>query len=615
MKTVRLTMAQALIRYLVAQMLMDEKKKVPLFAGAFAIFGHGNVAGLGEALFQVRRSLPTYRAHNEQTMAHAAIAYTKAMRRKQMMLCTSSIGPGATNMVTAAALAYVNRLPVLFLPGDIFATRQPDPVLQQSENEADPTASVNDCFRPVSRYWDRITRPEQLLQSLPQAISILTDPARCGPVTLSLPQDVQAYAYDYPADFFAPRVHSVRRQPPEERELKSVVEIIKKARKPFLIGGGGVLYSQAEKELTGFVARHRIPVGETQAGKGCLLWNNPFNMGAVGVTGTTAANRLANQADVVIAVGSRLQDFTTGSWALFKNPKMKLIQLNVNLMDTVKHHSLPLLADARIGLKTISKSLAAWKSPVSWQNIVQKEKAKWERISTRVCSYKGKELPSDAQVVEAVQQCANNKTTVVCAAGSLPAELHKHWRNRTHDGYHVEYGYSCMGYEIAGGMGVKMARPEREIIIVVGDGSYLMHNSELATSVMLGAKIILVVLDNRGYGCISRLQQACGGEMFNNLLEHKNTYHRLNNRIDFTQHAHSLGAAAEKLSHLQELPDALRRARKSPISYAVVIDTDPFISTSEGSSWWEVGVPEVSTMSSVRTSHRAQRQGKKEQKF
>ena len=613
MKTVRLTMAQALIRYLVAQRVGD--KQMSLFAGAFAIFGHGNVAALGEALFQARRNLPTYRAHNEQTMAHAAIAYAKAKRRRRMMLCTSSIGPGATNMVTAAALAYVNRLPVLFLPGDIFTTRQPDPVLQQSENEADPSVSVNDCFRPVSRYWDRITRPEQLLQSLPQAISVLTDPARCGPVTLSLPQDVQAYAYDYPADFFAPRVHSIRRQLPEERELEAVAETIRRAKKPFVIGGGGVRYSQAEKELTQFITRHRIPAGETQAGKGCLLWENPFNMGAIGVTGTSAANRLASRADAIIAIGSRLQDFTTGSWALFKNPKLRLIQINVNLMDTVKHHALPLLADAQVGLKALSKSLAAWKSPPQWQELLKKERASWEKTSRRVCGYGGKGLPSDAQVVEAVQQCADPTTTVVCAAGSLPAELHKHWRNLTHDSYHVEYGYSCMGYEIAGGMGVKLACPEREIIIVVGDGSYLMHNSELATSVMLGTKIILVVLDNRGYGCIHRLQQACGGEMFNNLLEHPNTYHKAKNPVDFAQHARALGAAAEKIDHIKELPDALQRAREGNLSHVIVLDTDPFMSTRQGGSWWEVGVPEVSAQASIRESHRVQQQGKKRQRF
>lgn len=615
MKTIRLTMAQALIRYVVNQKTIIAGKQQPLFAGAFAIFGHGNVAGLGEALFQVRRSLPTYRGHNEQTMAHSAIAYAKAMRRHQMMLCTSSIGPGATNMVTAAALAYVNRLPILFLPGDIFVTRQPDPVLQQSESESDPTISVNDCFRPVSRYWDRITRPEQLLQSLPQAIATLLDPAKCGPVTLSLPQDVQACAYDYPASFFTPRTHIVRRPPPEERELIEVVDAIKKAKKPFLIAGGGVLYSQAEKGLTNFVTKHKIPAGETQAGKGSLLWANPFNLGAVGVTGTSATNTLAKQADVVIAVGTRLQDFTTGSWSLFQGPNLKLIQLNVNLMDLTKHHSLPLLADAQIGLKMISQKLGSWTSPSSWQKLAIREKEKWVKTSARICTPKKRGRPSDAQVVEIVQQFANDKTTVVCAAGSLPAELHKHWRSKTHSSYHVEYGYSCMGYEIAGGMGVKMAQPEREIVVVVGDGSYLMHNSELATSIMLGYKIIVVVLDNRGFGCINRLQQACGGEPFNNLLEHKNTIHKLNNPIDFVQHADSLGADTKKVSHIGELPNALEQARMSKLSYVIVLDTDPDITTSEGSSWWEVGVPQVSMRAQVRKAYRTQQQGKKEQRY
>ena len=615
MKTIRLTMAQALVRYIVNQKTIIAGKTEPLFAGAFAIFGHGNVAGLGEALFQARRSLPTYRGHNEQTMAHSAIAYAKAMRRRQMMLCTSSIGPGATNMVTAAALAYVNRLPILFLPGDIFATRQPDPVLQQSESETDPTISVNDCFRPVSRYWDRITRPEQLLQSLPQAIATLLDPAKCGPVTLSLPQDVQGYAYDYPASFFTSRTHAVRRPPPEDRELMEVVDTIKKAKKPFLIAGGGVLYSQAERELTSFVTKHKIPAGETQAGRGSLLWANPFNLGAVGVTGTSATNALAKQADVIIAVGTRLQDFTTGSWSLFQGRNLKLIQLNVNLMDLTKHHSLPLLADAQTGLKLISQKIGSWTSPASWQRLTQREKEKWAKTSAAICAPKDTGRPSDAQVVEVVQQFANDKTTVVCAAGSLPAELHKHWRSKTHSSYHVEYGYSCMGYEIAGGMGVKMAQPEREIVVVVGDGSYLMHNSELATSIMLGYKIIVVVLDNRGFGCINRLQQACGVEPFNNLLEHKNTIHKLNNPIDFVQHADSLGADTKKVSHLSELPNALKQARMSKLSYVIVIDTDPDITTSEGSSWWEVGMPQVSMRAQVKKAYRAQQQGKQEQRY
>lgn len=613
MKTIKLTMAQALVHYLSVQKVMMDDKAIPLFAGGFAIFGHGNVVGLGEALFQNRQRLPIYRAHNEQTMAHIAIAFAKAMRRQRLMLCTSSIGPGATNMVTAAALAYVNRLPVLFLPGDVFATRQPDPVLQQSENEADPTASVNDCFRPVSRFWDRITRPEQLLQSLPQALSILTDPARCGPVTLSLPQDVQAYAYDYPKEFFKARTHLIRRLPPETREIDAAAQLIKKAKKPFLIAGGGVLYSRAEAELGKFVMRHGIPAGETQAGKGSLLWKDPANMGALGVTGTTAANSLARRADVIIAVGSRLQDFTTSSWSLFGNAK--IIQLNVNLMDTAKHHATTVLADAQVGLKSLDRALAAWKSPLQWRNLMNKEKEKWLGISQRICKPQTTGLPSDAQVVEVVQQFAIKKTTVVCAAGSLPAELHKHWRSQTHASYHVEYGYSCMGYEIAGGLGIKMAQPEREIVVVLGDGSYLMHNSELATSVMLGMKIILVILDNRGFGCINRLQQACGGEPFNNLLEEKNTYSKQRNRIDFAQHAQSLGADTEKLTQISELAAALMRARASKRSYAIVIDIDPLPSTQEGSSWWEVGVPEVSTRAGVRSAYRAQQQGKSRQRY
>lgn len=618
MKTIRLTTAQALVRYLDAQCIFlkeTAKKPVRLFAGGFGIFGHGNVPALGEALFDYRKKMPLYRGHNEQSMAHAAIAYAKASRCRQMMFCTSSIGPGATNMVTAAALAYVNRLPVLFLPGDVFATRHPDPVLQQSENGADPTASVNDCFKPVARFWDRITRPEQLLQSLPAAIATLLDPQNRGPVTICLPQDVQGFAYDYPVAFFRETIRAIRRPQPDAEELRTAVQAIKNARTPMIIAGGGTLYAGAEEVLADFAGKHRIAVGQTQAGKGSMLDAHPADLGAIGVTGTSAANALAEKADLILALGTRLQDFTTASRSLFKNPKVRLIQLNTCVFDTVKHNAIPLLADAKVGLEQLDRALGSWRSKTDYIKKVESLRAKWRAVSDRICRYRGKGLPSDAQVVRVVNEFADERSTVVCAAGSLPAELHKHWRNKSCDDYHLEYGYSCMGYEIAAGLGIKMARPEREIFVVIGDGSYLMLNSEIATAVALGIKINLVVLDNRGFGCINRLQQGCGAERFNNLLHHPNTVHQTQLEIDFVKHAESLGATAEKLNHLSELPAALARATASPNVYVVVLDTSPEISTQEGGRWWEVGTPEVSSRSEVLAAHRKNQAGKAKQKL
>ena len=486
MSTIRLTMAQAVARFLTAQKTEIDGKILPLFGGVWAIFGHGNVAGMGEALHGVRETLPTFRAHNEQGMAHAAIAFAKASRRRRMMACTTSIGPGATNMVTAAAVAHVNRLPVLLLPGDVFANRKPDPVLQQIESFSDGTVSANDCFRPVSRYFDRITRPEQIIPALQRAMTVLTDPAECGPVTLALCQDTQAEAYDYPESFFADRIWTPRRIRPDEAELADAADLIRNAKKPFIVAGGGVLYSGAEKVLADFAQKHGLSVGETQAGKSSLPHDNQANLGAIGVTGTGAANALAEEADVVIAVGTRLQDFTTGSWALFKNPDRRIVGLNVQTFDAAKHNALPLVADARVGLEELSRALGAWKAPDAWTAKAREEKTRWFDKAARYTDPTNAELPSDAQVIGAVQRTSQPSDVVVCAAGGLPGELHKHWKASTALGYHMEYGYSCMGYEIAGGLGVKMADPSREVIVMVGDGSYLMMNSELASSVMLG---------------------------------------------------------------------------------------------------------------------------------
>jgi 3D-(3,5/4)-trihydroxycyclohexane-1,2-dione acylhydrolase (decyclizing) len=604
--TVRLTAAQALVRYLAAQRVASEDgsgRTEPLFGGVFAIFGHGNVAGLGEALYHYRHELPTLRAHNEQAMAHSAIAYAKAHFRRRMMAVTTSIGPGATNLVTAAALAHVNRLPILLLPGDIFVSREPDPVLQQIEDLHDGGLSANDALKPVSRYFDRIVHPAQLLTALPRALRVLTDAALCGPVTLALPQDVQAMAWDYPASFFTPRLVTFHANAPIQAEIDAAITQLHRAKRPLIVAGGGVLYSRASQALQTFAAARGIPVAETQAGKGSLAWDDPLNVGAIGVTGSPAANELARDADCVLAVGTRLQDFTTGSNSLFANAHV--ISVNANGFDALKHNGLAVQADARQALATLNDELLSWHADANWTAHAQHLANEWRESVSRLthASQERNCLPYDADVIGAVQRSSSRSYTediVVCAAGTLPAELHKLWRAGQPGAYHVEYGYSCMGYEIAGGLGAKLARPDREVIVMVGDGSYLMMNSEIATSVMLGAKLIIVVLDNRGYGCINRLQQACGGAPFNNMFDDCAQGPLGAPRIDFASHARSLGAQAEHVANVAELEAALQRARASSRTYLISIDTDPARTTEEGGWWWEVAVPEVSTRAGVR---------------
>ena len=621
--TVRLTTAQALIRYLSGLRTRIEGAQgdeiVPLFGGVFAIFGHGNVAGIGEALYQYRDRLPTYRAHNEQAMANAAIAFAKAHFRRRMMACSTSIGPGATNLLTSAALAHVNRLPVLFLPGDIFVSRDPDPVLQQVESSGDGTVSANDCFRPVSRYFDRIVHPSQLLTSLPRAVLTLTDPALCGPVTLALPQDVQADAFDYPVDFFDTPVVEFRATPPSESELAGAVRAVMAAKRPVMIAGGGVLYGGACGALRGFSERHGVPVCETQAGKSSLPWDHPLQLGPVGVTGSPAANALASEADLILAVGTRLQDFTTGSNSLF--PKARLVSLNANPFDAGKARGIPLQADARLGLDALSKALPRWQADAAWTERAKTEADAWrstvDKITQRRDLAPG-ELPYDGEVIGAVQRSSPQSSSndiAVCAAGTLPAELHKLWRTSTPGGYHMEYGYSCMGYEIAGGLGVKMARPDREVIVMVGDGSYLMLNNEIATSVMIDKKLIIVLLDNRGYGCINRLQQHCGSKPFNNMLEDCLQFGEGAPNIDFAANAASLGALSEKVANIPELEAALQRARAASRTYLICIDTDDTRTTKEGGWWWEVAVPEESPSESVKSARAAYVRGKENQKL
>lgn len=593
-KTIRLTAAQAMVKYISAQ---KNETGETIIAGCWAIFGHGNVAGMGEALYHAQDGLPTWRGHNEQTMAHCAIAYAKQLGRKRAMMVSSSIGPGATNMVTAAALAHVNRLPVLLVPGDVFANRGPDPVLQQVEDFGDGTVSANDAFRPVTRYFDRISRPEHLLTALPRAFRVMTDPADCGPVCLAFCQDVQAEAYDYPENFFEPKVWAQRRIRPDLNELEAMKEAVLQASRPVIIAGGGVHYSGATEALRSFAEAHNIPVTETQAGKSALPWDHPLNLGPIGVTGGEPANAVCAEADLVLGVGTRFQDFTTGSWSLFAHPDRKIACLNVAAYDAAKHNALPLLADARAGLDELSNALADYQATAGVEGL----KADWfASVDPLTDAPDGNELPTDMQVIGAVQRSATDDTVVMCAAGTMPGELHKLWKSGRPMSYHMEYGFSCMGYEIAGAMGIKMAQPERDVICFTGDGTYMMANSEMATAAMMGIPFTVVVTDNRGFGCINRLQMGTGGAEFNNLLDH--TIHDQPSAIDFAAHAAAMGAISVKVASIAELEEALARRGDTSGPYVIVIDTDPYPSTEPGGTWWEVGVPEVSERAEVHTA-------------
>jgi len=618
MNTIRLTMAQALVRYLAALRVEEaDGTLVPYCGGVWSIFGHGNVAGIGEALWAQRETLPTYRAHNEQGMAHAAVAYAKASFRRRFMAVTTSIGPGSTNLVTAAAMAHVNRLPVLLLPSDTFATRAPDPVLQQVEDFQQGDVTANDAFRPVSRYFDRLTRPEQLLTALPRAIQVMADPAMCGPVTLSLPQDVQGMAFDCPESFLSPEPVRFRRPPPDADELARAAALLATAKRPLIVAGGGVLYSQAGDALRAFAEAHGVPVVESHGGKSCLAWNHPLNLGAIGVDGGPAANEMAREADLVLAVGTRLQDFTTGSHALFA--KARLLSLNVQRFDAGKWHSAALVADARLGLGLLSTSAASWKAEPGWTARARELASAWNRrVGELTTNVPKDELPYDAEVIGAVRDSHPDSAAndiVVCAAGTLPAELHKLWRASRPGGYHVEYGYSCMGYEVAGGLGAKMGCLDAEVIVMVGDGSYMMLNAELATSVMLGRKIIVVILDNRGYGCIERLQLKTGTPSFNNMLDDCVPEGGARSTIDFAMHARSMGANAVHVRDVAELKTAMVAARAATTTQVLVIDTTHTRTTAEGGCWWEVGIPEVSQRAEVREARLGYDAAKQQQRL
>ena len=608
METIRLTVAQAIVKFLIGQRIDIDGDEAPLFPGVFAIFGHGNVTCLGEALEAVQDELPTWRGQNEQTMAMAAVAYAKAKRRRQIMVVTSSIGPGATNMVTAAAIAHADRLPLLLFAGDTFANRLPDPVLQQVEQFHDPTITVNDAFRPVTRYWDRITHPEQILHSLPHAVATMLDPADCGPAFIGLPQDVQAVGFDYPAPFFERRVHGIRRPGPDPAEVAAAADILRSARRPLLIAGGGVHYSLATAELSSFAERHGVPVVETVAGKSSLTWDHLCNAGPLGVTGSTSANALAAEADVVLAVGTRLQDFTTGSWSVFQDEGMRLISLNVGRYDATKHRSFPVVTDARRGIEDLSRALGNWSATEAWMSRARDEYRAWnDDLEEAAAPPTGGKAPSYAAVIRTVNRHAGPNDYALAAAGGFPGELNKHWRALGVGSFDCEYGFSCMGYEIGGAWGAAMALPDRTVISFCGDGSYLMANSDVYSSVLSGHKFILVLCDNGGYAVINRLQEFKGGAPFNNLLEHSRRKKLV--YVDFVKHAEAMGARAEEVASLGELEGALSRARAADRTTVIVTKTDPYTWTG-GDAWWDVGVPEVSDREEVRVAkaqHEAER--------
>jgi 3D-(3,5/4)-trihydroxycyclohexane-1,2-dione acylhydrolase (decyclizing) len=597
METVRLTTAQALVRWMLAQRTEIDGRPAPVFGGVFAIFGHGNVVALAEALEPVQNSLPTWRGHNEQSMALAAIAYAKAMNRRQIMVATSSIGPGSTNMITAAACAHANRLPVLLISGDTFQHRLVDPVLQQVEVFGDPSLTVSDSFKTVTRYWDRITHPAQILQSLPQALAMMLDPADCGPAFLALPQDIAAEAFDYPAQFFEERSHVIRRPGPDPREVEAAGRAIAAARNPLIIAGGGVHYSGAVEALTAFAERRGIPVTETVAGKSTLVSDHPNFAGPIGVTGSTSANLLAADADVVLAIGTRLQDFTTGSWSVFRDESMKLVTINTARFDASKHRAISVIGDARVTLASIDAELGNYTAPPEWLSHTAEVRRAWYSYLDEISAPEGK--PTYAKVIRAVNDICDPSDYQVSAAGGLPGELNAGWHSKSVHSFDAEYGYSTMGYEIAGAWGAKMALADRDVICWTGDGSYLMMNSDIYSTVMTGHKVIFIVCDNAGFAVINRLQVNTGGEEFNNLL--RSSRHQRLPRVDFVKHAEAMGAVAKKVETISEFKEAFAVAKAADRSSVIVIEVDEYSWTS-GGAWWEVGVPEVSDREQVRVA-------------
>jgi 3D-(3,5/4)-trihydroxycyclohexane-1,2-dione acylhydrolase (decyclizing) len=600
----RLTVAQALIRFLSVQFSERDGVQQRLIGGCFGIFGHGNVAGVGQALLEEPDAMPFYHARNEQGMVHAAIGYARMQNRLSTLACASSIGPGATNMVTGAALATISRLPVLLLPGDVFATRAAGAVLQELEDPSSYAVSVNDTLRPVSRYWDRVERPEQLVPALLRAMRVLTDPADTGAVTLCLPQDVQAEAWEWPEELFDKRVWRVRRPVPEAELVAEAAALLRGARNPLIVSGGGTIYSDATDALAAFASATGIPVAETQAGKGSLPFDHPQSAGAIGATGTTDANAIAREADVVLGVGTRWSDFTTASRSIFANDDVRFINLNVAGIDSTKHSGLPLLADARVGLEALTEALegSSWTTP----SFV------WDSVVEGAYTLGHTPLPSQSEVIGVVNRVSGPRDVVVCAAGSMPGDLHKLWRTRDPKGYHVDYGYSTMGYEIAGGLGVKMAAPDREVFVLVGDGSYLMMAQELVTAVAEGIKLTVVLVQNHGYASIGALSESVGSQRFGTKYRYRGTDEIL--PVDLAANAASLGARALYSSTIEEFESALREAVASDRTTVVQVETDPLVPAPSSEAWWDVPVAEVAALESTRAARATYERDKTTQK-
>lgn len=614
--TRRLTVAQATIQFLKNQHVSRDGTERPFFAGCFGIFGHGNLAGLGQAL-QQNPDFPYYLCRNEQAMVHTAAGFAKMSNRLRALACTTSIGPGATNMVTGAATATVNRLPVLLLPGDLFARRNVAPVLQQLEWPTTQDISVNDCFKPVSRYWDRIERPEQLITSLPETMRVLTSQAETGAVTLAMPQDVQAEAYDYPSELFEKRTWTIPRYRGDVELFRTAAAHLRSARQPLVIAGGGVIYSEATEALSRLAAQTGIPVTETQAGKGSLCFDHPQAVGAMGVTGTPGANILAREADLVIGVGTRYSDFTTASKTAFQNPAARFININVTEFDAYKHSALPLVADARVALEELVQALKGYRVSEEYQARIRRFRAEWEQEVDRIYNLRHGPPISQGEVIGVVNSVSGPRDVVVCAAGSLPGDLHKLWRTRDPKGYHLEYGYSCMGFEIAGGLGVKMAAPDREVYVMVGDGSYLMMAQEIHTSIQEGFKLNIVLVDNHGFSSIGGLSRTCGSGGFGTEYRHRRDGELSGDivPVDFVANATSLGAIAVPARTREELKQALMDARSNPRTTVVVVETDINARVPGYESWWDVPVAEVSEMESVQAARKAHVDHRKRERY
>jgi 3D-(3,5/4)-trihydroxycyclohexane-1,2-dione acylhydrolase (decyclizing) len=620
--TIRLTTAQALVRFLEAQYSERDGVQQRLIAGCFGIFGHGNVAGVGQALLEAELSdaqdMPYWLARNEQGMVHAAAGYARMRNRLQTLACTTSVGPGATNMVTGAALATINRLPVLLLPGDTFATRVASPVLQELEDPSSLDVSVNDAFKPVSRFWDRINRPEQLIPSALHAMRVLTDPVQTGAVTIALPQDVQAEAHDWPEELFARRVWRVARPPAEPDVLAEAAALLRSARRPLIVAGGGTIYAEATEALRELAEATGVPVAETQAGKGSLPYDHPCAVGAVGATGTTAANALAREADVVVGVGTRWSDFTTASRSAFADSDVRFVNVNVAPVDAFKHAGVALVADARAGLEALRGALEGWSADPEHTERARALAAEWDEVVERAHTQRHEPLPAQSEVIGVVNRLSEPRDVVVCAAGSMPGDLHKLWRTRDPKGYHVEYGFSCMGYEIAGGLGVKMADPDREVVVMVGDGSYLMMAQEIVTAVQEGIKLTIVLVQNHGFASIGALSESLGSQRFGTRYRARNPQtgaldgERL--PVDLAANAASLGAHVIETATIDEFEAALRTARASSRTTVVHIETDPLVPAPSSEAWWDVPVAEVSGLDSTRAARGAYEQDKQRQR-